>query len=146
MKDFRARRLRLGLTQAALAARSGIAQPNIAAYESGRRHPSPASREKLARALLPRPSEALKAHKEQVVQILARHHMTNPRIFGSAARGTDTPGSDLDLLVDANPKLDLLDVIDAATELEALLEVPVDIITSRSLRPGHEISQTAAPA
>ena len=29
------------------------------------------------------------------------------------------------------------------SELEALLGVPVDLVTSRSLRPGHEITATA---
>ncbi|WP_313716266.1 hypothetical protein [Arsenicicoccus bolidensis] len=40
---------------------------------------------------------------------------------------------------------DLLDIIDAAAELEDLLEVPVDIVTSRSLRTGHEIATSAVP-
>lgn len=71
--------------------------------------------------------------------------MTKPRLFGSAARGEDLPGSDLDLLVDAAPDLDLLDLVDAAGELEALLGCPVDIVTSRSLRPGHRIAVTAVP-
>ena len=30
-------------------------------------------------------------------------------------------------------------------EAEALLEVPVDIVTSRSLRTGHEIAASAVP-
>ena len=69
--------------------------------------------------------------------------MTNPRVSGSVAAGTDEPGSDVDLLVDAAPDLDLLDLADAADELKRLLGVSVDIVTSRSLRPGHEIAETA---
>lgn len=75
--------------------------------------------------------------------MLANHGMSNPRVFGSVAAGRETPASDLDLLVDAAPNLDLLDIVDAATELEAQLGIPVDIITSRSLHPGHEILRTA---
>ncbi|MDO5495988.1 MAG: helix-turn-helix domain-containing protein [bacterium] len=145
MGDLRERRLGAGLTQEALAARSGIAQPNIAAYESGRRRPSEVSQQKLDAALLPRPSEALARNRDAMVRILTAHGMTNPRVFGSAATGTDSPGSDLDLLADASPELDLLDIVDAAAALGALLQVPVEIVTSRSLRPGHEIADSAIP-
>lgn len=69
--------------------------------------------------------------------------MTNPRVFGSVAASRDTSDSDLDLLVDAAPGLDLLDIVDAADELEDLLGIPIEIVTSRSLQPGHEIAITA---
>jgi len=39
--DLRRRRKMAGLTQRELAARAQVAQPNIAAYESGRRRPAP---------------------------------------------------------------------------------------------------------
>lgn len=145
MENLRDLRTRAGLTQAELARRSGVAQPNIAAYEAGRRSPAPATRLRLAQALRPRPGAALTAHRAEVVDTLQRYRMTNPRMFGSVAMGTDEPGSDVDLLVDAAPDLDLLDLVDAADELERLLGVPVDIVTSRSLRPGHEINETAVP-
>lgn len=47
--------------------------------------------------------------------------MSNPRIFGSVAQHQEHAHSDIDLLVDVDPDLDLLDLIDAASELEALL-------------------------
>lgn len=143
MADLRARRLKARLTQSALAARSGVAQPNIAAYESGRRRPSAPTQQRLARALRPLPGEALRNNRDAVTQVLANHRMTNPRVFGSAAVAGDTSASDLDLLVDAAADLDLLDIIDAAAELEDLLQVPVDIVTSRSLRVDHEIMTSA---
>lgn len=135
-----------GVSQAELAARSGVAQPNIAAYESGRRRPSPTMLERLRAALRPRPSEAAAAHREEILAALARHGMTGVRIFGSASRGTDAPGSDLDLLVDlAAQGGDLLDLIDGAAEVEAIVGVPVDVVTSRSVGPEHEITRTAVP-
>lgn len=143
MVSLRDRRTAAGLTQTELARRSGVAQPNIAAYERGSRVPSPATCRKIEAALRPTPSASLRAHRESVAAILERHRMSNPRVFGSVASGQDGPGSDLDLLVDASPGLDLLDIVDAAAELEALLGVPVDLVTSRSLRPGHEITATA---
>lgn len=71
--------------------------------------------------------------------------MTSPRVFGSVARGADGVDSDVDLLVDAAPDLDLLDLVDAAQELEELLGRSVDIVTSRSLHADHEILRTAVP-
>ena len=96
-------------------------------------------------AVRPLPREALARHRDAVVRVLEQHRMTNPRVFGSAATASDATRSDLDLLVDAADDLDLLDIIDAAAELEDLLEVPVDIVTSRSLRTGHEIATSAVP-
>lgn len=143
MIDLRARRTRAGLTQVELAARSGVAQPNIAAYESGRRTPTPATVAKLESALTPLPRVALREQRDAVVAVLARHKMANPRVFGSVAHGRDVRGSDIDLLVDAASDLDLLDIADAADELERLLGSHVDIVTSRSLHETHEIARTA---
>ncbi|MDR7925817.1 hypothetical protein RIE95_02205 [Acidithiobacillus thiooxidans] len=42
-----------------------------------------------------RPSEILRRHREEVLQIIAAHHANNPRIFGSVARGEDIEGSDI---------------------------------------------------
>ena len=47
-----------------------------------------------------RPSEILAAKADEIREIIARYPVRNPRIFGSAARGDDEEGSDLDLLVD----------------------------------------------
>lgn len=93
----------------------------------------------------PLPRDVVKAHREQIVSTLARHHMRNPQVFGSVAKATDTSASDLDLLVDADADLDLLDLVDAAEELESLLGVHVDIVTSRSVDGAHEIIRTAVP-
>lgn len=145
MSNIRRRRLAANLTQAQLAELSGIPQPNIAAYETGRRTPSLGSLNKLDRALQPRPSDVVQQHRDTILSILATFNMTNPALFGSVATAQDRPGSDVDLLVDAAPNLDLLDIADAADQLAALLGVAVDIVTPRSLRPGHRIAATAVP-
>jgi predicted nucleotidyltransferase len=77
-----------------------------------------------------KPSEALAKHRDEVLRIIARYPVTNPRIFGSTARGEDTEGSDLDLLVD--PEFGVTTFIDLASleiKLEALLGIPVDVRT-----------------
>jgi hypothetical protein len=46
-----------------------------------------------------RPSSSLAAHRDEVLRLAHDFGLKNPRVFGSAARGEDLPGSDLDLLV-----------------------------------------------
>lgn len=49
------------------------------------------------------------------------------------AKGTATPSSDIDLLVDLAPGRDLFDLIGMKQEIEALTGLRVDIVTERSL-------------
>jgi uncharacterized protein len=48
-------------------------------------------------------------------------------------RGDDTEASDLDLLADPGDRTTLLDLGGLSAELEALLGVPVDVVTSTAL-------------
>jgi uncharacterized protein len=57
------------------------------------------------------------------------------RLFGSALFGTDTEGSDLDLLVDALPGATLFDLGALQVELETLQGVRVDLLTPADLSP-----------
>ena len=77
----------------------------------------------------PRPSAALIAGRAAAKRALARHGLTNPRVFGSVARGEDTEASDLDLLVDAPRGISLLDLVKAKHAIEDILRVPVDLVT-----------------
>ena len=56
-----------------------------------------------------RPSIAVATQHAAVREAAGRHRTSNPRIFGSVVRGTDHHGSDLDLLVDAQPGATLFD-------------------------------------
>ena len=47
--------------------------------------------------------ESLDAHRIEFQALLAKYSATNPRLFGSIARGTARPGSDIDILVDMDP-------------------------------------------
>ena len=82
-----------------------------------------------------RPSEALAKHRDEVLAILARYPVSNPRIFGSVARGEDTDGSDLDMVIDVTGPFSYFDMAAMADELEAMLGCKVDLGTARSLRP-----------
>jgi uncharacterized protein len=80
-----------------------------------------------------KPSEALRAHRAEIRQIVASHHATNARVFGSSARNEDDENSDLDVLVDPTPETSLFDLARIQRQLEALLGVPVDVRTPMDL-------------
>lgn len=137
-------RRRAGLTQKELADLSGVAQPNIAAYENGTRRPSARMLERLARAAKPRPSAVLATHHALVKRLAQQHKATSVRVFGSVARGDDRPGSDLDLLVRFAPGASLFDQIGLAQDLEDALGVHVDVISEGGLSSAHDEIRTQA--
>lgn len=68
--------------------------------------------------------------------MLRRYGASNPRLFGSVARGDAGPGSDVDLLVDldrngGNP---LMRAAGMSEELSLLLGVRVDVVSAELLR------------
>lgn len=59
--------------------------------------------------------------KDEILEIAVRHGARTVRIFGSVARGEETPASDLDLLVEFEPGRSLLDHIALVQDLGGLL-------------------------
>src|SRR3954447_16769607 len=87
------------------------------------------------RAAPMRPSEILAAKADEIREIIARYPVRNPRIFGSAARGDDEEGSDLDLLGDPLENTSLYDLAGLELELADLLWFKVDVVTPKGLAP-----------
>lgn len=135
MVNLRAERERAGLTQAHLAKLTGIAAANLSAYESGKRPASAAMVKRIREAMI-RPSERLNAHRDEVLQVIERNGGTNPRVFGSVARGDDTSTSDLDVLVDVRPDLAWA-FSSTGRELSDLLGIHVDVVIEGGLKPKH---------
>ena len=79
------------------------------------------------------PSVVLERNRDDIRRIVLSHRATNPRVFGSVLHGDDTLESDLDLLVDPLPGTTLLDLGGIQVDLEALLGVPVDVVTPGDL-------------
>lgn len=81
-----------------------------------------------------RPSELLEAKREVVREIFSRHPLVrNPRVFGSVAAGTDTPGSDIDFLVESLPGIDLFEMGGLFDELQQVLGESIDLCTEKEL-------------
>jgi uncharacterized protein len=133
----RARRA-AGLTQQQLAARSHTSQPAVNRYESGRVKPRPATLRRLldaCRTSAPRPSEVLRARRDQVLAFARKHGASTVLVFGSVARGDDDAGSDVDLLMDIPPTYSVFTMARLQRELSDLLGVPVDLGSVDDLRP-----------
>ena len=82
-----------------------------------------------------RPSEVLEKNREAIREATTRFNAANPRVFGSVARGEDSEGSDLDILVDALPGATLFDLGGLQVELEHLFGgIKVDLATPGGLR------------
>lgn len=82
-----------------------------------------------------KPSKALEANKQRLLDATVRYKTTNARVFGSVVRGLDVDGSDLDILVDPLPGTTLFDLGGLQDELQELLGVPVDLLTPGDLPP-----------
>ncbi len=132
--DIRAQRLAAGMSQLELARAARVPQPNLSAYENGRRTPSADVVERIARAMTGPPSSRLAQHRERIRSVVAEHRAASPRIFGSVARGDDEPGSDLDLLVDFTDEATLLDEVGLRLALRDLLQIEVDVVAADTLR------------
>lgn len=80
-----------------------------------------------------KPSEALRINREAILRVVAAHHASNPRVFGSVVHGEDTEDSDLDILIDPTPETTLFDIGAIRHDLLQLLGMPVDVLTPKAL-------------
>ncbi len=62
-------------------------------------------------------------------RILHKHGVIQASVFGSYARGEQTPQSDLDLFIRCQPGVSLFDVFDLQAELERQTGVSIDLVT-----------------
>lgn len=77
-------------------------------------------------------------HRDELIAAAERHRARNVRLFGSVATGRDDDRSDVDFLVDFEPGATLLDLADLRDEFQETLGRPVDVLSSRGLKPRDE--------
>ncbi len=125
-----------GLTQKELSRRAAVSQPSLAQIEKGVRVASDDMLERILRAADYRPSLPLAAFADQITALAAARGLSNVRVFGSTVRGEDHFDSDIDLVVAADPSVDLFDLALFGDEVRALTGFPVDVVTDRTVTPG----------
>jgi uncharacterized protein len=79
--------------------------------------------------------EQIQQHREDILRVTARHGAGNVRLFGSLARGEETPESDVDILVDVTGETTPWFPGSLVVDLEQLLRRPVQVVVRRSLSP-----------
>lgn len=83
------------------------------------------------------------AHRSALDDVLYRYGASNPRLFGSVARGDATASSDIDVLVDLDPTAGnpLLRIAGIGEEFSRILGTRVDVAAASLLRDA--VSTTA---
>lgn len=77
--------------------------------------------------------ESLQLNSGRLREIFDRYNVSNPRLFGSVARGRDDETSDIDILVDPGKGLSFYDLADLESELQRVLGFRVDVTTPGGL-------------
>ena len=72
---------------------------------------------------------------EEATTILRNYGAKKIAVFGSYARGEETQGSDLDILVEFLGRKSLLDLVGIEIKLSEILNIKVDLLTERSISP-----------
>ena len=146
-------RTRAKLSQAALADRAKTSQPAIARYEAGAASPSLSTLERILAAaesslILSAPQRPRRSRehsrggrlglirrlRRSLEAAAARHGVRDLRVFGSVARGDETPESDVDFLVELDPGRTLIDLIGFQQEAEEILGFGVDVAVPRMMK------------
>jgi predicted nucleotidyltransferase len=86
---------------------------------------------------LGRRAALLRRHRAALLGVLRSRGATNPRIFGSLARGEEHDGSDIDLLVDLPDGYSLVDLAGLSLEISELLGEAVDLATPDLLKADY---------
>ncbi|MFT3779428.1 MAG: nucleotidyltransferase family protein [Ottowia sp.] len=86
-------------------------------------------------AMPPSTLSSLRARREELLAIAARHGASDVRVFGSVARGEDAGGSDVDFLVRMDAGRSLLDLVGLRDGLENALARPVDVVSENGIFP-----------
>jgi hypothetical protein len=71
--------------------------------------------------------------KQKTGPILERHGVAYAGVFGSVARGEDSPRSDVDILVRLGRPIGMVEYMDLIHSLEEILQKKVDLVTEQSL-------------
>lgn len=66
----------------------------------------------------------------------SRYKISKLALFGSYARGEQTEGSDVDVLVEVDPSIGL-DFVTLAEKIEEEIGLPTDVVSSGAVKPRY---------
>ena len=92
-------------------------------------------------------SEALRAHRDEILAAAARHGARSISVFGSVARGTSSEESDVDFLVEMEEDATLFDRAALTLDLRRILGREVDVVNRKALKPrvrAHVVQEAVA--
>ena len=78
-------------------------------------------------------SRQIRDHRDEILRLAARHGAGNVQVFGSVARGEETPESDVDFLIDVTGETTPWFPGSLTADLEQLLGRRVQVVIRRSL-------------
>jgi len=88
----------------------------------------------------------IEAKRDEIHEVVRRHRGRSVALFGSVARGDDTPDSDIDFLVEFEPGSSLFDLMDLQEALAELLGEAVDVVSLGGLKERDDhIRREAVP-
>jgi len=82
--------------------------------------------------------QELKKYQKLILPVLNRYSIKRAAIFGSAAKGTMTKDSDVDLLIEAGDGFTLFTMLKLEEEISALVKRKVDIVEYGALKSSIE--------
>ena len=71
----------------------------------------------------------------EIYEIARKHKADKVYVFGSCARGEETPDSDIDLLVELQKGVSFRDLLGLQDGFEKLLGCSVDVVSKNGLSP-----------
>jgi len=77
--------------------------------------------------------DELRGRRALIERLARANRIASVQVFGSVARGDETPSSDVDLLVEPQDDASLFDLAQFELDMESLFERPVDVVSRRSL-------------
>ena len=91
--------------------------------------------------------DLLQQQRETITSIAGRHGVKRLRVFGSVARGEETPESDIDLLIETGGETSPWFPSGLILDLEQLLGRRVEVVTEQALHPAlrERVLQEARP-
>jgi predicted nucleotidyltransferase len=82
--------------------------------------------------------------KEKLQPVFEENLIERAVLFGSYAKGTPSPSSDVDILIDSNGRIRGIDFFGMLGEITDALNMPVDLIEASQVVTGGRIQQEIA--